>query len=181
MADELYFALQKAQDAQEQFRLGTRDLRNPELRPFFEGPEIPNAELSSRYAAVRDLHSEVGLVPISQAEFSVQGGVPSQEFFLQFMESYGLEVEYDDDLVTVEGAEAIPQLGFRTSFIKEQSNDRPLSVSEVRDLIRSRERNSTPDVPHLSLSEPLVVADSDPAVLAKLRKMRKYAGYYLGL
>lgn len=181
MADDLYFALQKAKDAQEQFRYGTRDFRNPELRSFFEGREVPSSELATRYNAVRVLHEEVGITPISQSEFSVQAGTPSQEFFLQFMGSYGFEIRYTEDLVQVSGSESIPQLGFRTSFIKEQSADRSLSVSEVRDLIRSRERNMAPSVPHLALGDPIVVADSDSAVASKLGRMRKYAGYYLGL
>lgn len=174
-----YFAGQMLRNAIDMARYGVRDLRNADLSPFYAGPVIPASKVAAATAEVQRLHQGAGISPISPAAFAAQAGPASQQFFLDFLASAGLEATPTVDVTIEPASELIPQLGFRTAFIKEQSAAQPLTVPAIRAKIRSRATSSRDDVQHLNQPEPIVVADSDRYVRPKLRSMRQYIARYL--
>lgn len=174
-----YFAGRMLKLAIDAAKYGVRDLRNPDLAPFYSGPSIPAVEVAEARTAVQELHVEVGISPISDDAFASQAGVPSQQFFLDFLNAAGIETVATTDITVVDAEDLIPELGFRTSFIREQSRDRTLTIPEIRSALRSRSTMARSDVQHLTQLDPLVVADSDPYVVPKLRGMRQYIARYL--
>lgn len=178
MADE-YLAGKLLKVAIDMATFGVRDLRNPDLSPFFAGPAIPDAGVPAGLVAVQSEHQEAEIVPISANAFAEQAGDPSQRFFVDFLNAAGVETTFTRDITVTPADEVLPALGFRTAFIKEQSSDTPLSISDIRSKIRSRAFVARSDVQHLAQPDPLVVADSDAFVRPKLRGMRNYAARYL--
>ena len=174
-----YFAGQMLKASIAHTQAGVRDLRNPDLSPFFSGPAIPSADIERGVATAQEVHQAAGIEPISASAYAVQAGPPSQQFFLDFLGSAGIETTFENDITIEPAGSLIPSLGFRTAFIKEQSSGRTLTVPAIRETIRSRTAASREDVQHLAQPKPLVVADSDPFVRPKLRGMRQYVTRYL--
>lgn len=160
-------------------RLGLRDLRSDDLRPFREGPSVPAGERTARLAAVQTLQAAAQAAPIAADAYAEQAGPPSLSFFLDFLAAAGLETTFTVDVRTADPATVVPALGFRTGFLQERAG--ALSVPEIRRRLRSRPVSSGRPVQHLQEPLPPVVADTDPYVRRKLTGAREYIGRYLSV
>lgn len=174
-----YFAATMMKTAINMAAFGVRDLRNPDLYSFYAGSPIPASELATAAAAAQEIQSEAGITPISSAAFSDQAGNPSQDFFIDVMEAMGIELTLTEDITVESGSVVLPDLGFRTAFLKEQSSTLSVSIPTIRDQIRSRQSVNRADIQHLIQRDAPVLADSDPYVRQKLRAMRHYVARYL--
>ena len=177
MAD--YYTGKRLATAIAMVKFGLRDLRNPDLFPFYDGPTIPTDLISSGFSAIKSEREAIGLSPMTAEAYTTQAGSPSSYFFTEYLDFAGLSVEYVNDLFESAGDQLVPSLGERTSFIKEQSSKISLSVSTIRDRIRSRSLPVRAVTQHLVQTDPPAIADSDPYVRAKLTKMREYITRYL--
>lgn len=174
-----YFAARMLRTTEEMVRLRLRDLRSPELAPFYSGAVVPTGEAGARYAEASALRSASGLSTLTADEYLTQAGPPSEAFFLRFLDAVGIATENEDDLVAGPTVEPVPALGARSDFIKRRAATTPLSISTIRSAIRSRARPTAVAAAQLRPSASLAVADADPYVREKLVGMRSFVAGYL--
>ena len=172
-----YFASRMLRTTVDMVRHGLRDLRHPDLAPFYSGAAVPAGEVPDRQAAASSLRAAAGLPPLTPDEYLLQAGPPSAVFFLRFLEAVGLSVEFVDDVFDGAPSVATPELGLRTDLVKKRAA--ASSPAAVRALIRSRAAATAAPAKQLRTFTAPAVADADPYVRTKLTAMRAFVSGYL--
>lgn len=182
-----FFSAQVLEDAIIIARNNLRDLRGQSLAGFYTPADpVPSGELAERVKAVAKFRAANGLQRVSTTEAADQIATPkSAQTFRRVVTNVGLEVEFEEDLVTLDGTEPIPRLGYRTQFVADKvSAGADVTISEVRarlqDIQSLRDRlPSVEDTLHVLESAPTAVADEDSRVLQAQLQMQQYVRQYL--
>jgi len=154
-----YFAARLMKTAIATRRYGLRDTANPDLAPFYTGPSAADADLSSGLLAANQLNQSVGLRAMTAGEYGAQVGAAGAAVFQEYLTAAGIETVFTEDRYFTRSAPALPDLGFRTAFV------------------RGRAATSTATVVLEHLREPEyapVLADADFYVRRRLAGMREY-------
>lgn len=172
-----YFAADMTNSFAELVELDLRNLSNPDLAPFFSGPNMPANQAGASLTTAQALLSSVGGAGLSLTEFTTQTTGQSADLFKTFLEAAGIESTFTDDLRESTQAAVIPELGARSTFIVKKAGTPSLTVSDIRDRIRDQVDASSAE--HLTEPTLPVLADSDPYASARFRRMREYISRYL--
>jgi len=187
MATTKFFSAQALEDAIVIAQNGLRDLRGTTLAGFY-GPadQIPAEELVERTSRVTSFRAVTGIDQLSSTEAAAQIATPkSAQTFRRMATNAGLEVEFKEDLVTLDGTEPIPRLGYRTQFVADKvAAGADVTINEVRarlnDIAALRQQlPSVEDTLHVVEDAPVAVPDEDSRVLQAQRQMQGYIRQYL--
>lgn len=157
-------------------KYGVRDLRNSDLTPFFDGPQIPASEVTAAVSAAQAIQRRAETEVISRSSFADQAGKPSRRFFLEYVQAAGLELTYSQELFESDDATREPQSAFLSSFLEERGGARSIPVSAEG---IAADGSTTGMVQHLAQPEVPLIADADAYVRPKIRNMRQYINRYL--
>jgi len=152
---------------------GVRDIENPDLAPYYDGPAAPPAEVTANLALTQILLNKVNL-SIAASDFSIQSGPPSTQIFTSVIEGAGIERTFSDDLFLENSVAQLPDVGFRTSFSSERSYDRT-AVS----MLREAAGIEGSDIDHLRSPALPVLADADSYARIKIQRAKEFVRRYL--
>jgi len=176
------FTSQVLRQTIKQVRAGSRDLTSTRLEPYYRGTRRLSAEeVASRAAASAAFRQEAGFRPLSTAEAAQQiGDSGGRALFLTLMSGLGLEREYDEDVVSQDAVEGVPDLGDRTTFADTKAaSGASLTVQEARAGLRAVEGLASRlptggQVKHILEPAQPALADDDSVVQERLEKMWDY-------
>lgn len=171
-----YYAAQLTNSFINTVQLNLRNLNSADLEPFYDGPNMPDADVAGALTAANAHQVAANLTAVPESDFRRQTFGKDSNFFRTFLGAAGFETEYEDDFIAGSSVELVPELGPRSAYISKNSGAANLSIAKIRDSIRNQSGSATAD--HLVEPTLPVLAESDPYVRVRIKNMREYINRY---